>query len=111
MNRILVTGGAGFLGSHLCERLLERGHDVLWVDNYFTGSKANIAHLYGTPRFEVMRHDVTFLYGDGAQTRSFCYVDDLIEAMQRMMATAEEITGRCTSVIQASFRCSNWPRR
>lgn len=58
--RILVTGGAGFLGSHLCERLLGAGHDVLCVDNYFTGSKANIAHLLGEPRFEAMRHDVTF---------------------------------------------------
>ena len=234
MKRILVTGGAGFLGSHLCERLLDRGHDVLCVDNYFTGGKANIAHLHGNPHFEVMRHDVTFplyvevdeiynlacpaspihyqhdpvqttktsvhgainmlglakrlrarilqastsevygdpevhpqpesywgrvnpigtrscydegkrcaetlffdyrrqhslaikvvrifntygprmhpndgrvvsnfivqalrgqditIYGDGAQTRSFCYVDDLIEAMHRMMATADEITG------------------
>ena len=60
MSRVLVTGGAGFLGSHLCERLLDLGHDVLSVDNYFTGTKANIAHLYGNPRFEVMRHDVTF---------------------------------------------------
>jgi len=234
MKRILVTGGAGFLGSHLCERLVESGHDVLCVDNYFTGSKSNIAHLLGNPRFELMRHDVTFplyvevdeiynlacpaspihyqhdpvqttktsvhgainmlglakrlkarilqastsevygdpevhpqpesywgrvnpigvrscydegkrcaetlffdywrqhrlpikvvrifntygprmhpndgrvvsnfivqalrgqditIYGDGSQTRSFCYVDDLIEAMQRMMATPEEITG------------------
>jgi UDP-glucuronate decarboxylase len=58
--RILVTGGAGFLGSHLCERLLADGHDVLCVDNYFTGSKANISHLLGNPRFELMRHDVTF---------------------------------------------------
>jgi UDP-glucuronate decarboxylase len=234
MKRILVTGGAGFLGSHLCERLLERGHDVLCVDNFFTGSKTNVAHLYGNPRFEVMRHDVTFslyvevdeiynlacpaspvhyqhdpvqttktsvhgainmlglakrlrarilqastsevygdpevhpqpetywgrvnpigirscydegkrcaetlffdywrqhnlpikvvrifntygprmhpndgrvvsnfivqalrgeditIYGDGAQTRSFCYVDDLVDAMLRMMATADEVTG------------------
>ena len=60
MSRVLVTGGAGFLGSHLCERLLDLGHDVLSVDNYYTGTKANIAHLYGNPRFEVMRHDVTF---------------------------------------------------
>jgi len=59
MKRILVTGGAGFLGSHLCERLLEQGNDVLCVDNYFTGSKSNIAHLYGNPHFEVLRHDVT----------------------------------------------------
>ncbi len=57
--RILVTGGAGFLGSHLCERLLARGHDVLCVDNYFTGRKDNIAHLLRDPHFEAMRHDVT----------------------------------------------------
>ena len=60
MKRILVTGGAGFLGSHLCERLLQQGHDVLCVDNFFTGRKANIAHLLGHPSFELMRHDVTF---------------------------------------------------
>lgn len=60
MKRILVTGGAGFLGSHLCERLLNEGHEVLCVDNYFTGSRSNIAHLLPHPRFEVMRHDVTF---------------------------------------------------
>jgi len=60
MKKILVTGGAGFLGSHLCERLLSDGNDVLCVDNYFTGNKGNIAHLLGNPRFEVMRHDVTF---------------------------------------------------
>ena len=58
--RILVTGGAGFLGSHLCDRLVERGHEVLCVDNFFTGRKANIAHLLGHARFELMRHDVTF---------------------------------------------------
>ncbi len=58
--RILVTGGAGFLGSHLCERLLADGHDVLCADNYFTGRKDNIAHLLGRPRFEALRHDVTF---------------------------------------------------
>jgi UDP-glucuronate decarboxylase len=58
--RILVTGGAGFLGSHLCERLLAEGHDVLAVDNYFTGRRDNIRHLLDSPRFEVLRHDVTF---------------------------------------------------
>jgi UDP-glucuronate decarboxylase len=57
--RILVTGGAGFLGSHLCERLVARGDDVLCVDNYFTGRKDNIAHLLRDPHFEAMRHDVT----------------------------------------------------
>ena len=58
--RVLVTGGAGFLGSHLCERLVAQGDDVLCVDNYFTGRKDNIGHLAGNPRFEAMRHDVTF---------------------------------------------------
>ena len=60
MRRILVTGGSGFLGSHLCERLLHEGQDVLCVDNYFTGRKHNVAHLLGNPHFETMRHDVTF---------------------------------------------------
>lgn len=58
--RILVTGGAGFIGSHLCERLLALGHEVLCVDNYFTGRRENIVGLFGNPRFEVLRHDVTF---------------------------------------------------
>lgn len=60
MNRILVTGGAGFLGSHLCERLLAEGNDVICADNFFTGSKRNIAHLMSNPCFELIRHDVTF---------------------------------------------------
>lgn len=60
MKRVLVTGGAGFLGSHLCDRLIKSGQDVLCVDNYFTGSKRNIEHLLGHPHFEAMRHDVTF---------------------------------------------------
>ncbi len=58
--RVLVTGGAGFLGSHLCGHLLAQGNDVLCVDNYFTGRKDNIAHLHSNPHFEAMRHDVTF---------------------------------------------------
>jgi UDP-glucuronate decarboxylase len=58
--RVLVTGGAGFLGSHLCERLLADGCDVLCVDNYYSGTKENIAHLLGNPHFELLRHDVTF---------------------------------------------------
>ncbi len=60
MKKILVTGGAGFLGSHLCERLVTNGSDVLCVDNFFTGNKENIKHLLGHPHFELMRHDVTF---------------------------------------------------
>jgi len=60
MQRHLITGGAGFLGSHLCDRLVERGEDVLCVDNFFTGDKRNVAHLLGNSRFELLRHDVTF---------------------------------------------------
>lgn len=58
--RVLVTGGAGFIGSHLCERLLAAGHEVLCVDNFYTGRRMNVAHLLDDPRFELMRHDVTF---------------------------------------------------
>ncbi|MBK8839702.1 MAG: SDR family oxidoreductase [Hyphomonadaceae bacterium] len=59
-NRALVSGGSGFLGSHLCDRLIGRGQEVLCVDNLFTGQKRNVAHLHGNPRFEFLRHDVTF---------------------------------------------------
>ena len=58
--KVLVTGGAGFLGSHLCERLLDAGCEVLCVDNFYTGRRQNVAHLHGNPRFEIIRHDVTF---------------------------------------------------
>ncbi len=60
MKRVLVTGGAGFVGSHLCERLLEAGNEVLCVDNFYTGTRSNVAHLLGNSSFELMRHDVTF---------------------------------------------------
>lgn len=64
--RVLVTGGAGFLGSHLCEQLIATGADVLCLDNFFTGAKDNIAHLLDNPHFELIRHDVTFpLYVKG----------------------------------------------
>ena len=58
--RILVTGGAGFLGSHLCEKLLEQGHEVFCVDNLYTGSKSNIFHLLDNPKFDFIPHDITF---------------------------------------------------
>ncbi len=60
MKKILVTGGAGFWGSHLCERLLGEGNDVLCVDNFYTGGKDNVKHLLANPHFELIRHDVTF---------------------------------------------------
>jgi UDP-glucuronate decarboxylase len=68
IKRVLVTGGAGFIGSHLCERLLDDGHEVLCVDNFFTGTRGNVAKLLDNPRFELMRHDVTFpLYVEADQ--------------------------------------------
>ncbi len=60
MKKILITGGAGFLGAHLCERLLNLGNEVICVDNFYTGAKQNIVHLLDNPYFEVIRHDVTF---------------------------------------------------
>jgi UDP-glucuronate decarboxylase len=62
MKRILITGGAGFIGSHLCERLLHEGNEVICLDNYFTGHRKNIAHLLDNPHFEIVRHDVTMPY-------------------------------------------------
>ena len=58
--RVLVTGGAGFLGSHLCDRLLDEGREVLCIDNFYTGTRRNVRHLIGLPEFELLRHDVTF---------------------------------------------------
>ena len=120
--RVLVTGGAGFLGSHLCERLLADGNDVLCVDNFFTGTKDNIAHLLSDPRFELIKVARIFntygprmhpndgrvvsnfivqalkgepitVYGEGKQTRSFCYVNDLIAGLIRLMNSPDEFTG------------------
>ena len=73
---ILVTGGSGFLGSHLCERLLEAGNEVLCVDNFYTGDKRNIYHLLKNPRFELIRHDITFpLYLE---------VDDQMDSVEQL---------------------------
>ena len=60
MKKILVTGGAGFIGSHLCKKLIDDGNDVLCIDNYFTGTKKNISKLFSNPYFEMVRHDICF---------------------------------------------------
>jgi UDP-glucuronate decarboxylase len=69
MKRILVTGGAGFIGSHLCERLLDDGNEVICLDNFFTGSKKNIVHLIDNPYFELVRHDITMPF--------YCEIDQI----------------------------------
>ena len=149
MKNILVTGGAGFIGSHLCEKLLEQGNHIICLDNFFTGSRKNVEHLFDNREFELIRHDIiepiilevdqiynlacpaspvhyqynaiktiktnvlgvtnmldladsakarilqastSEVYGDGSQTRSFCYVDDLVRGMISLM-NAENFMG------------------
>ena len=74
--RILVTGGAGFIGSHLCERLLNEGHEVICLDNFFTGNKDNIIPLMKNPHFEVVRHDITMPY--------FVEIDEIYKQLPNM---------------------------
>ena len=99
--RVLVTGGAGFLGSHLCERLIADGQDVLCVDNFFTGTKDNIAHLIGNPHFELMRHDITFPL--------FVEVDEIYNlacpACAPAATRASAARRRCSSITTAGTSC------
>ena len=112
--RILVTGGAGFLGSHLCATLLERGHEVLCVDNFFTGRRGNLRHLLNNPRFEVMRHDVTFplyvevdeIYNLACPASPFHYQHDPVQTTKtavhgaiNMLGLAKRVGAR---ILQAS---------
>ena len=112
--RVLVTGGAGFIGSHLCERLLKEGHEVLCVDNFFTGTRGNVAKLLDHPRFELMRHDVTFpLYVEADQIYNLAcpaspvhYQFDPVQTTKtsvhgaiNMLGLAKRIRGR---ILQAS---------
>ncbi len=112
--RILVTGGAGFLGSHLCATLLERGHEVLCVDNFFTGRRGNLRHLLSNPRFEVMRHDVTFplyvevdeIYNLACPASPFHYQHDPVQTTKtavhgaiNMLGLAKRVGAR---ILQAS---------
>ena len=112
--RVLVTGGAGFLGSHLCAALLERGHEVLCVDNFFTGRRGNLRHLLGNPCFEVMRHDVTFplyvevdeIYNLACPASPFHYQHDPVQTTKtavhgaiNMLGLAKRVGAR---ILQAS---------
>ena len=113
--RILVTGGAGFLGSHLCERLLADGHEVICVDNYFTGTRANIAHLRAHPRFELMRHDVTFplyievdaIYNLACPASPIHYQFDPVQTTKTSVHGAINMLGLAKRVKARIFQASN----
>jgi UDP-glucuronate decarboxylase len=91
---VLVTGGAGFLGSHLCDRLIERGHDVICADNLFTGAKRNIEHLLDHPRFEFLRHDVTFpLYLEADEISPVHYQHDPVQTTKTSVHGAINMLG------------------
>ncbi len=112
--RVLVTGGAGFLGSHLCERLLAAGVDVVCVDNFFTGTKRNISHLIGAPRFELLRHDVTFplyvevddIYNLACPASPVHYQHDPVQTTKTSVHGAINMLGLCkrlrAKILQAS---------
>jgi len=115
MSRVVITGGAGFLGSHLCDRLLRDGHDVLCVDNFFTGSKTNIALLIGNPYFELMRHDVTLplnvevdqIYNLTCPTSPIHYQFDLVQATKTNAHGAINMLGLAMHVKARVFQASN----
>lgn len=112
--RVLVSGGSGFLGSHLCDRLVAQGHDVISADNYFSGRKSNIAHLIGRPNFEALRHDVTFpLYVEADEIYNFAcpaspkmYQHDPVQTTKSSVLGAINMLGlakRCGArILQAS---------
>lgn len=112
--RILVSGGAGFLGSHLCERLLSDGHEVLCVDNFFTGTRRNVEHLRSHPRFELMRHDVTFplyvevdeIYNLACPASPVHYQHDPVQTIKTSVHGAINMLGLAKRVRAAIFQAS-----
>jgi UDP-glucuronate decarboxylase len=112
--RILVTGGAGFLGSHLCDRLVAAGHDVVCVDNFFTGSKANVAHLLGSLNFELVRHDVTFplyievdqIYNLACPASPIHYQHDPVQTTKTSVHGAINMLGLAKRLRAAIFQAS-----
>lgn len=106
MSTILVTGGAGFLGSHLCERLLGEGHDVLCVDNFFSGRKENILHLIGNPRFEVIRHDIVHpLYAEAEQIYNLACPASPVAYQYNPIKTIKTSTVGMVNVLGLAKRC------
>jgi UDP-glucuronate decarboxylase len=114
ITRALVTGGAGFLGSHLCERLLADGYDVLCVDNFYTGTKRNVAHLLDNSRFEVMRHDVTFslyvevdeIYNLACPASPIHYQNDPVQTTKTSVHGAINMLGLAKRVKAKIFQAS-----
>jgi UDP-glucuronate decarboxylase len=112
--RVLVTGGAGFLGSHLCERLLRDGHEVICADNYFTGNKQSIAHLLSNPYFEVLRHDVTFplyievdeIYNLACPASPIHYQHDPVQTLKTSVHGAINMLGLAKRVKALIFQAS-----
>jgi UDP-glucuronate decarboxylase len=112
--RILVTGGAGFLGSHLTDRLINAGHDVIVVDNFFTGSKDNIRHLLGHPNFELLRHDVTFplyvevdaIYNLASPASPVHYQRDPVQTMKTNILGAVNVLGLAKRLKAPIFQAS-----
>lgn len=106
MRTILVTGGAGFLGSHLCDRLIERGDDVICVDNFFTGRKENIRHLLGHPRFELVRHDIVHpLFLEAEQIYNLACPASPIAYQQNPIKTIKTSTVGMVNVLGLAKRC------
>ncbi len=112
--RVMVTGGAGFLGSHLCDRLLERDLEVLCVDNFFTGSKENVQHLRDEPRFEILRHDVTFplyvevdeIYNLACPASPVHYQDDPVQTTKTSVHGAINVLGLAKRLGAQVFQAS-----
>ncbi|AQQ67515.1 NAD-dependent dehydratase [Microbulbifer agarilyticus] len=114
MKKVLVTGGAGFLGSHLCEKLLDAGNEVLCVDNFFTGAKRNIAHLLPNPYFELIRHDVTFplyvevdeIYNLACPASPIHYQHDPVQTLKTSVHGAINMLGLAKRVNAKIFQAS-----
>ncbi|HID21855.1 MAG TPA: SDR family oxidoreductase [Planctomycetaceae bacterium] len=106
MRTILVTGGAGFLGSHLCDRLIQRGDEVICVDNFFTGKKENIAHLVGHPRFEVIRHDIVHpLYVEVEQIYNLACPASPVAYQYNPIKTIKTSTVGMVNILGLAKRC------